>query len=348
MTDGIRLAVLGCGAITREGHLPAVVNHPDVCLVALIDRDVGRAEALRRSLGLDCEVKADYRLVLGQVEAVINALPNHLHAPVTLEALRRGVHVLCEKPLAITTSEAVDCCQVADNHGVLLAAGMNRRFEAGQLLLRLTLQDGLLGRLQDYDWEYGMPWDWQTASGFYLSRAQAGGGVLIDSGIHLLDSLVDWFGPVAHIEYQDDNWGSGIEANAILQLRHVGPYGEIGGRVRLSRMFKLKNRLAVHGDQACAEIWASNPSAVVLRRKLGGQEVTMTLGVQSRQAAPFTNSFYAQLDNFIKSIRGKERLAADGWCGLEVLRLVEYCYTHTQRIPEPWSGVSETRSETCS
>src|ERR1700730_9944753 len=102
VSDKVRLAILGCGAVTEGYHLPAAVVHPDVQVVALVDSNVKRADGLRQFYGLDCKVTADYRAVLGEATAVINALPNALHVSVNVEALEAGVHVLCEKPLAIT------------------------------------------------------------------------------------------------------------------------------------------------------------------------------------------------------------------------------------------------------
>ncbi|MGH9405098.1 MAG: Gfo/Idh/MocA family protein [Terriglobia bacterium] len=337
MSGKIRLGIFGCGAITRENHLPAAVSHPQVEVAALVDIDVKRAESLRQFYTLNCRVTPDYKVALAEVDAVINALPNFLHAAVTLDALQAGVHVLCEKPLATTAAEARACCEAAAARDVLLAVGMHRRFYESSRILPAVLDEGLLGALQDYDWEEGGAWGWNTASGFYFDRARAGGGVLIDSGVHLLDNLFQWFGPGEVIEYQDDNWGSGIEANCMLALCHACNYGKIRGRVRLSRTFALKNRLAVRGESSRAEIHGGDPDVVVLRRRLGDHEVTMATRLASKNGVASRDPFYKQLDNFIASIRGAQLLASDGWQALQILELVERCYAGAVRIPEPWS-----------
>src|SRR5579872_5986637 len=128
MTEPIRLAILGCGAITRSEHIPAVCSHPGVQLVALVDRDLSQADALIRNHGLTCKAVADYREVLAEVDAVLNALPNHLHVSSNMDCLRAGVHVLCEKPLAITAAEARSCAEFAEKKKLVLAVAMNRRF----------------------------------------------------------------------------------------------------------------------------------------------------------------------------------------------------------------------------
>lgn len=338
----IRLAILGCGAITRCAHLPVTVAHPEVRLTALVDSDLKRAEALANAFRVECKLVRDAREILPDVDAVINALPNHLHVSVSLQALHAGVHVLCEKPLALTVAEARTCCEAAAERGVVLAVGMNRRFEASTLSLNLVLHEGLIDRVQEYNWEYGAPYEWNSASGFYFTRAQAGGGVLLDYGVHMLDNLVYWFGPVTRFDYQDDNLGSGIEANAILALQHSGEHGEVSGRVRLSRTYLLSNRLVVRGAKARAEITLEDPSAVVLYRQIQGHEMSMTIQPEGNGTRQTVTSFSRQLDNFVQSIKGRQKPMVDGWQALSITELVESCYQQARRLPEPWSELGQT------
>src|ERR1700758_1980170 len=93
MNDKIRIAILGCGAITRSRHLPAVQAHPEVELVGLVDLDAKRAAALAETSGSKCRIATDYRQFADELDAVIIALPNSLHASVAQEALNAGVHV---------------------------------------------------------------------------------------------------------------------------------------------------------------------------------------------------------------------------------------------------------------
>jgi predicted dehydrogenase len=342
MQRKIRVGILGCGAITRIEHLPAVLAHPDVDLIALVDSDTDRARALAQSRSVQCQVSADFRPLVGQLDAVINALPNSLHAPVTLEVLRAGVHVLCEKPLAIKASDAMACAAMAEKQGLILAAAMNRRFVASHKLMRLVLDERALGPLKGYDCNYGGVFDWKSASGFYFSKELAGGGTMIDFGVHLLDSLIDWFGPVSEFSYQDDNWGSGIEANAIMELQHSGRYGLVEGRLQVSRTFALKNRLLVRGGQAEAEVNIADLDSLIVRRAIGGEQVCETLRLTDAK----TNSFYEQIDNFVQSIRGTQKPEVNGTQAAVVLQLIEDAYAHASRIPEPWSEiVSETPTQ---
>jgi predicted dehydrogenase len=342
MSSPIRLAILGCGAITRSEHIPAVIAHPGAQLVALADLDVSRANGLIQGRGLSCRAVSDYRELLGQVDAVINALPNHLHVTSNQEFLHAGVHVLCEKPLAITAADARACTELAKQKKLVLAVGMNRRFTASHPLLKLMMQEGLLGTVREYDFQYGGAFDWRSASGFYFDTAKAGGGALLDSGVHMLDSVLDWFGPVTAFDYQDDDWGSGIEANTILDVTHDGNLGEVTGRLRLSRTFDLKNRLLVRGTQAEAEISVHDPEVVVLHRVIAGEPVSQTMRLENY---PGGSSYLRQLDNFLQSLANGSRPKVDGWQAVRVLELIENCRAHRRRIPEPWAQPDVERKE---
>jgi predicted dehydrogenase len=337
MLGKLRLGILGCGTITRLEHLPAVLAHPGVELVALVDSDLQRAQALVRHRSLGCQVSTDYQPLLGQLDALINALPNNLHAPATLDALGNGVHVLCEKPLATNAAQAKDCAAMAEGRGLVLAVGMNRRFVASHRLMHLVLQEGLLGSSLSYSCEYGGAFDWRSASGFYFSKALAGGGVLIDFGVHLLDSLMDWFGPVTGLDYQDDDWGSGIEANAILKLQHSGRYGTVKGKVQLSRTFPLQNRLLVDGENASAEVKISDLNSLLIHRVIDGQQISQSTRLVDY---PHTSSFFKQLDNFMSSVRDGREPEVSGWQATRVLQVIEDAYANARRIPEPWSEIA--------
>jgi predicted dehydrogenase len=344
MTEPIRLAILGCGAITRSEHIPAVGAHPGVQLIALVDTDLARANALIQSRGLSCKAVTDYSELFGQVDAVINALPNHLHVVSNMACFHAGIHVLCEKPLAITAVEARSCTEVAEEKKVVLAVGMNRRFAASHSLLKLIIAEGMLGTVQSYDFQYGGAFDWRSASGFYFDRAKAGGGALVDFGVHMLDSVIDWFGPVTAFDYQDDDWGSGVEANLYLDVKHTGRFGDTAGHLRISRTFTLKNRLLVRGTAATAEISVHDPEVVVIHRTIGGTPVSQTLRLEKLTGA---SSYWRQLDNFVQSIQHSTKPEVDGWQAVRVLELIENCYAHKRRIPEPWAeNDAESRKPT--
>jgi predicted dehydrogenase len=332
--DKLRLAILGCGEITRTQHLPAALSHPQVEITALVDSKIEIAQSVARDFHLKCPCVSEMGAVRDRIDVVINALPNALHARTTQEALRQGKHVLCEKPLATTSADARACSDLAREKRLVLAVGMNRRFDSNHRLLHSILREQQLGAITSYDWQYGGEFEWRSASGFYFSREMAGGGVLMDFGVHLLDSLSDWFGPVTSVEYMDDDWGGGIEANCILNLQHEATHGLVRGRVQLSRTVQLRNRLLIHGDLCEGEIRLGEAETVFLRRQWGEHKITESVRLTE---ADGRSSFLKQLDNFVRSVRGESQPAVDGEQAVHTLELIEWCYAHRTRIPEPWS-----------
>src|SRR6267142_4599330 len=115
------VAVIGCGAIARSAHVPALALRDAVRQrTVLVDQDIGRASALAREFGI-ATTAVDYRDVLSTVQGAVIALPHHLHFPVALDCLRAGVHVLCEKPLATTAAEAAQLVAASKRARVGLA-----------------------------------------------------------------------------------------------------------------------------------------------------------------------------------------------------------------------------------
>ena len=104
----VRYGVVGCGAIAQRRHIPECIANPNSQLAALCDPNVERIEGINKAYGSPAKCYANYADMLKDpnVDAVIVAGPNSLHASQTIEALNAGKHVLCEKPMATTREDA--------------------------------------------------------------------------------------------------------------------------------------------------------------------------------------------------------------------------------------------------
>src|SRR5262245_30370488 len=120
-TRPIRLALIGCGAIAEQMHLPVLAGHEGLKLSALVDRDERRAARLAKGYGMPTVFRDVDDLPDGSIDAAILATPPFHHAPGSIALMRRGIHVLVEKPMALSLAEAEEMCRVADECGVLLA-----------------------------------------------------------------------------------------------------------------------------------------------------------------------------------------------------------------------------------
>ncbi|MBI3320724.1 MAG: Gfo/Idh/MocA family oxidoreductase [Candidatus Omnitrophica bacterium] len=127
MKQPLRMAVVGVGHLgSRHAHIYA--SMPGVRLVAVCDREAARATSVARRLR--CRATTEFRELMGAVDAVSLAVPTSLHAPIGLPLLRQGIHLLIEKPIAVTLAQADALIRAATQHGCLLQIGHVERFNA--------------------------------------------------------------------------------------------------------------------------------------------------------------------------------------------------------------------------
>lgn len=181
----VAVGVAGCGRIAQLVHLPALARLAGAHVVAVADADAARREtAARRFPGAVCLVDWTELAEHPLVEAVVVALPSHLHAPAALAALANGKHVYIEKPLATSLADGVAVVEAWRRTGVVGAIGFNYRFNDGVTAARQSVEGGALGPLVAARSSFTslaaeLP-EWKR-------RRETGGGVLLDLGSHHVD-----------------------------------------------------------------------------------------------------------------------------------------------------------------
>ncbi len=183
----IGIAVIGCGAIALQNHLPGLALCPAARIAALCDADPATLERARQQTGVAI-TSTNYRKIVehNQVQAVIIATPNLYHAPIALAAISAGKHVLCEKPLAMSYVEARQMTEAADRVGVRHMSAFTYRFVPAMRYLAHLVKRGDLG--QPYHYRSCRLQDWGTRSlGWRQARNLAGAGELGDMLSHRID-----------------------------------------------------------------------------------------------------------------------------------------------------------------
>jgi predicted dehydrogenase len=330
----MRLGIVGCGGVAQVCHLPAARRTPDVRVVALIDRNLAQARLLGRRFGIDY-CADDYRQLAGRVDGVIVAVPNHLHGAVAADLLRMRMPVLLEKPLAPTFEEAAAIVDAASAAGVLLQAGHMYRFSQSAQLVKQVIDEGWLRPLRGFTLEYGSTGEWPAASGFFLRRAEAGGGVLMDIGPHMLDLLIWWLGDAEDVEYRDDSI-DGVEAECHLSLALRGPTGAVRGDVTLSRLRRLEIGARIVGERFVLE-WRN----IDLRFEVRIRPATWPAAAPSftsdfDQGDTFARMFTEQLRAFAAAIREGRESAVPGRSVLGSIALIQRCYRERKPLDHPW------------
>jgi predicted dehydrogenase len=185
--SALRAGVIGVGWAGQQ-HIAAYDALPGVEVAAIAGLEEPAREALARRFGIEHHVaRWEDLLGLGRLDAVSIAVPTFLHAPIAIAALERGLHVLCEKPIARSAAEADAMVQAARKAGRVLEVAFNHRRRGDIQALREVIAEGRLGRPY-----YAKAW-WLRRTGIptvgsWFTRAElAGGGPLVDIGVHVLD-----------------------------------------------------------------------------------------------------------------------------------------------------------------
>ncbi len=200
----LNVALIGCGGITLQNHLPGLALCPDTRVVALCDTDSATLERARRQTGV-AVAETDYTRIVSRedVDAVIIATPNFTHAPIAHAAFGAGKHVLCEKPIALNADEAEAMAKAGDAAGVRHMTAFTYRFVPAMRYLAHLVHSGSLGAVRHY--RSCRLQDWGTRNlGWRQVMRLAGSGELGDMLSHRIDFAHLLAGPmsrlVAHVK----------------------------------------------------------------------------------------------------------------------------------------------------
>jgi predicted dehydrogenase len=183
----IGVAIVGCGGITLQNHLPGLALCPDTRVVALCDTDATTLHKASQQTGIKvASTKYAEIVTRDDVQAVIIATPNVTHAPIALAAIDAGKHVLCEKPMAMNHAEAVQMYRAAEAKGVRHMTAFTYRFVPAMRYLAHLTNSGALGT--PYHFRSCRLQDWgDRALGWRQIAKLAGSGELGDMLSHRID-----------------------------------------------------------------------------------------------------------------------------------------------------------------
>ncbi|MBO5735485.1 MAG: Gfo/Idh/MocA family oxidoreductase [Clostridia bacterium] len=186
MDRKIRVGIIGCGGIAGA-HIVGYKSIPELAeVVACCDLDGNKAERYAKHNGIPASY-TDYKEMFEKenLDAVSVCTWNAAHAPATIDALNAGIHVLCEKPMAMNTEQALAMKEAAEKNGKLLMIGFVRRFGNDAEILKKFIDEGTMGDVYFAKATYlrrnGFPGGW------FGDKEYSGGGPLIDLGVHVID-----------------------------------------------------------------------------------------------------------------------------------------------------------------
>ncbi len=331
----VRIGIIGCGYVTAMSHLPAAALTPDVQIAALVDVRVELAQELAKAHNVPFATH-DYTQIYDKVDGVIIATPHHLHTAVALEFLNHGIAVLVEKPMAVTVDECQQMIAAAAHSQAKLAVGLVRRFYDSTRLVKHLLETRFLGDVISFSAEEAVLFDGFNASAFTIMPPA--GGVLLDTGPHVLDTLHWWLGDFSEVRYADDAL-QGVEANS--KIEAVTSSG-VRGTIELSRTRALTNAIHLHCTEGDIHLSTRSVSEVTIESPRFSGPLLAQRTPEPSEIAPILYAFARQLSNFARAIRLDEALVVPGQEGLRSVATSERCKQNKTLLAKPvWAQLNQ-------
>jgi predicted dehydrogenase len=199
MTDQVRVGVAGTSWFAQTLHLASLESHPSAEVVAICGRDRERAGQVAAEHGIP-QVFTDYRQMItsGRLDALVVVTPDATHFPITMSALEAGLHVMCEKPMALTADHARQMHDAAEAAGLVTMVGFTWRWVPAFSYLHHLIAQGYLGRCHQADFRYQHGGAFEPAYTWQLDP-DLGNGILGNLGSHMID-LARWYvGDIARV-----------------------------------------------------------------------------------------------------------------------------------------------------
>jgi len=195
MADKIKVAVIGCGTIANSAHIPNYLKCEDraeIKYLCDILPEKAKATAEKFEIADKVQIIEDYKIALAdpEIEAVSICTPNKMHSIIAIDALKAGKNVLCEKPAARTYAEALEMQKAQHETGKILNIGVVNRFNTAVNEIKKIIDRGDLGELYHIYVSFRAHRSIPGLGGAFTTKEIAGGGVLIDWGVHYLDIVM--------------------------------------------------------------------------------------------------------------------------------------------------------------
>jgi predicted dehydrogenase len=323
----LRFAIVGAGGIAQT-HLQAFVGTPGAVLAAVVDTRRQAAEAVAASHG--CQPFDSVEQFLGSIEidAAIVSTPPSTHPEICGMLAEAGVHVLCEKPLAVDRKAATPMIETAKRCGTILTMASKFRYVSDMVYTRQLITSGVLGEIMLFENTFAghvdMSRRWNSVPEI------SGGGVLIDNGTHSVDIIRYLLGPIRSVQAVEARRIQGLVVEDTLRLLAKTATGTLAA-VDLSWSINKQTPwyVSVYGTEGTALVgWGESK----YKRNLDREWTVFGSGYQKVQA------FTDQLKNFCNAIFGSEPLLISYEDAIASVEVIDHAYESLRN--DHWVSIS--------
>ena len=329
--DIVKVAIIGLGGVAQLIHLPNISKIKSVQLQSVAEIKASRRIAISEKFNIPEHYK-DHRELLDKsdVDAVIITTPTGLHKQVAIDCLNANKDVLVEKPIARNYKEAVSILQAAKKNNKKLMVGMNLRFRPDTILLKSLIHAGEIGE----PFYTRAVWIRRQSSDekWFMKKEEAGGGVILDLGISLLD-LSLWLMDHPDVKkLQTHNYYHTTKSIEDTSVSFV--------RCSDSKLINIETSwaLPISKDQFELSIFGSKGSVTTtplnLYKKVENKFMDLKPNLSDSPSQLLKKSYLNELKSFISAVRGLNPIFSTGERAVERLKIIEGMYKSAKRNQE--------------
>lgn len=322
MARDVSIGVIGVGGVAQIVHLPILKRLPDVRVTAIIDTQHEKARTIAERFDVPLTARSLAELPEdAPLDAVLVSTPNDAHASVVLDALRRGKHVLCERPLAPTSEATEELIRAAEGAERQLMVAMNQRYRLDVRAIQQFVASGELGDIILIRSVWLSRIDRRPKRGWRLDLESAGGGVLMDLGVQALDVAL-WILGYPEVE----RVSAGIHPVAAVEDTAAAFLALAGGTtVQLEVSWELRDERDRHELRVLGTLGSAGTSPFLVRTEMetGLSDVTPPLDVG--ESGLYTASYRQEWAEFLRIVRGEKPLEVQAE-QVPLMRALEACY----------------------
>ncbi len=333
MAKTVNYGCIGAGAIAQRRHLPEAHANPDSNVVAVVDPVRERAKEIAERYG--AKAFPNHKAMLAdaslKLDAVVVCTPNTLHAPQAVDALKAGLHVLCEKPMATSRADARKMIKTAKDKRKYLMVGMNQRLMPPHAKAKELLDQGVIGKVHAFETTFKHPgpdgWSVDGAKSWFFKKNLAAMGVCGDLGVHKADLMrfllgeeivrvggfvktMDKTTPAGKPINLDDNAyvlmesQSGVVGTMTISWTHYGRFED--------------NGTTLYGDQGVMRL-GQDPQYGVMVDLKNGQRQRYAVGAVATNTRQVASGV---IDSFTDCILNRRKPTIDGMEGYRAMNII--------------------------
>ena len=322
----VRWGIIGAGGVARRRTMPAIKKAEGAELQALMVRDLDRARKLAEEFGAKVGYDSVEALLSDEaVDAVHVATPVYLHREQVIRAAESGKHVLCEKPMAMSSKECREMIAACRANGVELMVCFLLRFHTALRKIKELIASGRLGTIMEARCQL-MKWMDRDQDAWRIDPGRSGGGVLMDIGSHTLDLLSTLLGDIVEVSAVLDHrvFGWQVEDTAHVLMRFES--GACGQTTVSFAVPHSESFLEVYVTEGTALVYTTTPHVEGWTIRVYADKLHPSDEGPKEWSAPSEDLYQAEVEHFARVLAGEELSLAPGIAGLRNLAVIEAAY----------------------